>query len=1136
MSTITEYPNEDALNQGIRIYRNAMRPFITRHLRPIPGSKLQTTIERSLNDSQISRFQQSLRRNNGNIESAIDMSDFPHLIQRNWNEAFSGYFHDDRSIQNELFLIRTARNDIAHPEDGQDIDPWDAIKALSLISSVLEKINAIEEKNTVEKIRESIIPSNSAQTPQPPTQPVATAEPAATQISTTATTAATEEKPKPKTTRKSLSNLKPWHQVIEPHSDVAEGSFSESEFAADLQQVYSGEASALEYGDPKEFFNRTYITPGIRSLLVNAIKRTNNKGGDPVIQTKTGFGGGKTHSLIALYHLINTPQELNDNPEILALYKDADVKPDEATEAKVAVISGTHYSTTDSDTTAQGDPLNNLWGLIAFQLGGQEAYDIVGEAARTNQSPGAAQLENLFKHTGPAVILIDELVAYVRTVSDESQANIQTFLQALTESATRSGNVVIVVTLPESEAEAGGAHGMAALTQLERLFGRTEAIWQPLEANEAFEVVRRRLFANNIDEQERDRTCESFTKMYGGQARNFPTEVREARYSQRIKDCYPIHPEIFDRLYNHWSPIHSFQRTRGVLRIMANVINRMYRDRDMSPLIMPASIRLDDSDIGSEFTKHLLGRWEPVITEIDGTDSKTDAVDKQQKNFSDVGGAARRVARTIFLSSPMTGAVKGITHREIMLGAVEPDQGISAYRTALDRMQQSLYFLYRADDRYYLHTEANLNRVAADRAEAISIPQIDEYIIDQLHDASKEGLARRRHDIVVCPQDSSEVAEDELVRLVILPPDKTIPSRSAEKPLAADEALDLLQNRGDTKRIKRNTLLFLASKSDEMRPLRNQVRGYLAWDSIVNGERKLDLSNEREREAKRNVRLAKEPITSSVAKAYKWVLAPLQDNPQIAEYRIKSPIPTESSKTGDIVDSAFDACVRAEELADYVAPSVLQTMLENHVWDNPNYGDHIDIETLWDMMVANVYMYRLRDKSILVACIQEGVKEGYFGHARSYQDDKYQNLRFKQQIDSYVGENAAGILVHPEMATLQKEEEAREQQEIEGTYPSRDGGSVSPHIVVDPDEEEEEQPPLITDITISKTILNDLSVDLNVYRDELYKNLKNNGADVTIEIIITAKKPDGFTENAARSIRDNSKQLGFEFSQVDARS
>ena len=1132
MSTITEYPNEDALNQGIRIYRNAMRPFITRHLRPIPGSKLQSTIERSLNDNQISRFQSVLRRNDGNIETAIDMSDFPHLVQRNWNEAFRSYFDDDRSIQNELFLIRAARNGIAHPEEGQDIDPWDAIKALSLISSVLEKINAIEEKNAIDEIRNSIIPTSTDDASQAQTPSVATAEPAATQSSTSATTV--EGKPKPKSGRRLSSNLKPWHQVIEPHSDVAEGSFSESEFAADLQQVYSGEASALEYGDPEEFFNRTYITPGIRSLLVNAIKRTNDKGGDPVIQTKTGFGGGKTHSLIALYHLINTPEELSGNPEILKLYKDADVKPDEAAEAKVAVISGTHYSPTDSDTTSQGDPLNNLWGLIAFQLGGQEAYDLVGEAARTNRPPGAAQLGTLFKHTGPSVILIDELVAYVRTASEEAQAHIQTFLQALTESATRAGNVVIVVTLPESQEEAGGPHGMATLNQLERLFGRTEAIWQPLEANEAFEVVRRRLFANNIDEEERDRTCESFTKMYGNSPRNFPTGVRETRYSQRIKDCYPIHPEIFDRLYNHWSTIHSFQRTRGVLRIMANVINRMYRDRDLSPLIMPSSIRLDDSDIGSEFTKHLRGRWEPVISEIDGTDSKTDSIDKQQKNFSDVGGASRRVARTIFLSSPLTGAVRGITHREIMLGCVEPEQGISAYRTALERMQQSLYFLYRADDRYFLHTEENLNRVAADREDAISISQIDEYIIEQLHDASKEGLARRRHDIVVCPQDSGDVEESDLVRLVILPPDKYIPSRSREESLANYEALDLLENRGDTKRIKRNTLLFLASKIDDMRVLRNQVRRYLAWESIVSGERKLDLSNEREREAKRNVRLAAEPIGSFVAKAYKWVLAPVQNDPQNANYRIKSPIQTESSKTGNIVDAAFDACVRTEELSDYMAPSVLQTILENHVWNNPNYGYHINVETLWDIMVSNIYMYRLRNKSVLVACIEEGVQKGYFGHAHSYEDDKYQKLRFKQQIDTYVGENAAGILVHPEMATLQKEEETKQQQEIEGTYSSTTSNDTTPsHIVV---EDEDEQPPLITDITVTKTILNDLSVDLNLYRDELYRNLKNNGADVTIEITITARKPDGFTENAARSIRDNSKQLGFEFSQVDARN
>ena len=239
---------------------------------------------------------------------------------------------------------------------------------------------------------------------------------------------------------------------------------------------------------------------------------------------------------------------------------------------------------------------------------------------------------------------------------------------------------------------------MEALTRLEHLFGRSQAIWQPLEVNEAFEVVRRRLFANNVDEEERDRTCEAFSKLYGGTLkRHFPREATEIRYAERIKGCFPIHPEIFDRLYNDWSPIYSFQRTRGVLRIMANVINRLYRDKNYAPMILPAGLPLNDQALANEFERVLDGRWDLVVAEIDGPNARTAIIDDSQKQFGDVGGAARRVARAIFLGSPSTGAFRGIDYRQSMLASVEPGQSVGAYRDALDRMHGQLYFLYQAD-------------------------------------------------------------------------------------------------------------------------------------------------------------------------------------------------------------------------------------------------------------------------------------------------------------------------------------------------------------------------------------------------------------------------------------------------------
>ena len=277
---------------------------------------------------------------------------------------------------------------------------------------------------------------------------------------------------------------------------------------------------------------------------------------------------------------------------------------------KVAVLDGTYLSPTDTDVTKEnGDPLNTLWGVMAYQLGGQEAYDLVGDAARRQDSaPSGHNLNRLFDHVGPCIILIDELVAYLLNVGEDILGVNYTFIQALTETARRSKKCCPRGNTAGKQSEVGD-RGMAILTTLAARMGRIESIWKPLQTDEAFEVVRRRLFGNKIDVEERDRTCDAFLNMYNRNKKSFPQGVHEARYHERMKACYPIHPEIFDRLHLDWSTIHEFQRTRGVLRLMANWIGRLYRRADTSPLIMPANLPLDDPVISSEFDKLLSGRW-----------------------------------------------------------------------------------------------------------------------------------------------------------------------------------------------------------------------------------------------------------------------------------------------------------------------------------------------------------------------------------------------------------------------------------------------------------------------------------------------------------------------------------------------
>ena len=940
---------------------------------------------------------------------------------------------------------------------------------------------------------------------------------------------------KPSTAR-SNGNLTPWRDVIRPKADVADGTSGEAEFAADLQQVKDGRA-ATAYGDPVKFFSQTYITSGLKTLLVNALRRIGGKGGDPVIQTKTGFGGGKTHSLIALFHLIESVNTLIHAPdqggdsrtssEIRDMVSEAGLDPDGVPDAKMAVIVGTFHAPTEDNTTADGDPLNTLWGLMAYQLGGQEGYDVIGEAARQGTAPSGGQLDRLFERYGPCVILIDELVAYVRNVPGAAADPIYTFVQTLTESVRRSMNVALVVTLPESDVEAGGDVGAQALARLDHILGRIEAVWQPLEVNETFEVVRRRLFEGAIDDSERDRTCEAFARMYSSNRREYPQGAGESQYLDRMKACYPIHPEIFDRLYQDWSSIPQFQRTRGVLRMMASCVSRLYLSYDTSPFIMPAVLPLNDPAFAQEFVRLLSGQWDAVISEVDSDNSRTDAIDlSNPRTFGELGGAARRIARTIFLGSATAGAVRGIDRRQVHLGVVQPGQGVSAYNDALSRMTGELYYLYSAGDRYFFNAEPNLNRLAADRAIALGDPEITGHIVELLMETRGS-----RRDVIICPSDSADVPDEDSVRLVILPPGSTLPTRSSESDLAAGAAMKLLTERGYAGRIRRNTLLFLASKSDEARNLRDAVRKRLAWGSIVSGANRVEgLSGERARQANDNLRAAETEVRNNLVRAYRWALWPAQHDPQKAEYSFRSEI-TNAADNGDIVLSALDKLVENEALIDSVTPSALANMLKRYVWPNNSYKDHVDVDALWDMMTSNVYMLRLRNRNVLETCIEHGVRSGEFGVAEGYSesDGKYSNLIFQEPPPPGalgVSGLRGRLLVTPEMAALVREAEQEEDQAEEVDR----GGNGPPCADGPPDPPQPPPPPPCTGptrIRATREFQGNVSLDdVSQLRDEIIRNLNEDGGSVTVQITISAHKPSGFSESITRSVRENGIQLG----------
>lgn len=1140
---MTDRPNTNAVRDATDILRDEMNPFMERCIRRVRrrGANLETNIKNALHDYQRSRFEQN-RRDGKPVENAFDISAYPNFVRTYWRDVFRDEFKDDRSIESMFHLIKKARDSVAHIDVNKDLEPEYTRNALFMIADVLGRIGKPDKKAQVEATRNALFPPQGL-APQDVADSQASLDPASAG-------------PKPAATARngggSSTNLRPWREVIPPHPDLG-NAMLQADFAADLQRVHSGDAPE-EYANPVVFFNQTHITPGIRSLLVNTLRRVSGGGGDPVIQTKTDFGGGKTHSLIALYHIIKSaqalinpapsaPRETQDTADtIRAIMRDAGINPGEWDEdPKIAVLDCSYLSETDPHTTPSGDPLNTLWGEMAYQLDGQEGYDLIRDAALRASAPGGRQLDDLFAKAGPCLILIDELTAYLRNVKGANAAtagSTYTFIQNLTQAANKNGNVALVVTLPANQMEAGGEEGAQALTEiqgiLEHYIGRIEAVWQPLEVHEAFEVVRRRLFGGVIDEVERDRVCQAFYSRYNHNKRDFPDHSYEQRYLDRMKECYPIHPEVFDRLHNDWSANPRFQRTRGVLRLLANCVSRMTLENDNSPMIMPGNLPFNDAQVRDVFQRLLPGQnWGPALQEVDSDNSRVVDIDKRRQDFGRFGGAARRIARTVFLGSAATGATRGITSQDINLGVIQPGQSAAAYNDALSQMRGSLYFFYADDKRYYFHAEENLNKVASDRMAELTPPEIYEDIAGALRNAlgAHSGAA-------ICPADPSQVRDDpDRVQAVIMPPSKRIATRSDEKYMTQEAhgaMREILLRCGDAHRINRNNIVFIAAKSDDVRALNAATRACIAWRSINSGPREVrNLAGERRNIAIRNLRAAEQSQAAALARAYKQAVSPSQPDPLTADFNFDTAYTVASggeTVARDIVQSALDKLKEQECLVDRISAGALLNLLDGKdLWQGQ---DHIGISALWGMLAQNVHLdLRLSGREALRECVSQGVREGAFGYAADVgEDGAYIDLKFGEFAPLPMGGHMPGLLVKPDAASRQRSAEAVAQpQAAPSDSAATSQVAAAPAAISDRARAYPSPPPGPARITVSAHMADDISIDKLVQiRDEIIRTAKDNGGSVSVTIAITASKPGGFSEGAARALKENAAQLGLD--------
>ncbi len=1109
--------NYDRVSKAMDLLKAGLQPYVEREMKAQHKQLWLQEARESVADTQAHLFA-------GSTDPEWDTASLLAVMWNQWEKVFKKTLgRSERSLISEL---RDVRNKWAHQ---QAFSSDDAYRALDSAGRLLTQVTATLQADEIEKMKAELLR-------------VRFDEQVRSEKRKTASTAIEGA---------ASANLKPWREVVTPHKDVASGRYQQAEFAADLWQVYLGEGTD-EYKKPVEFFRRTYLTESLKQMLVGAVRRISGQGGDPVVQLQTNFGGGKTHSMLALFHLFSGAKP-SDLPGIDAVLQEAGT--DKLPAVKRVVLVGNKISPGNPVKKADGTVIRTLWGELAWQLGygqgglkeARKAYSRIAADDEKATNPGDV-LRELFKEYGPCLILIDEWVAYARQLHDKGDLPAGdfetqfTFAQALTESAKDVKNCLLVISLPASDTEGsphtqaddvevGGQRGREALDRLRNVVGRVESSWRPASAEEGFEIVRRRLFEPLIDQaqfRDRDVVARAFADLYRTNQAEFPPECRDADYEKRIRAAYPIHPEIFDRLYTDWSTLVKFQRTRGVLRLMAAVIHSLWEKGDKNPLILPANISIDEPRVQFELTRYLSDNWTPIIEkDVDGPSSLPLRLDGELPNLGKFA-ACRRVARTIYLGSAptATAANRGIEDRQVKLGCVMPGESAAVFGDALRRLAAAATYLYQEGPRYWYSTQPTVTKLAEDRAEQLKRDNTGK-VAHELETRVRENLRRmgdfkRVHPI---PGTSADVPDDLDARLVVLGVDQPYskePNSSAE---AAAKAI--LEMRGTTPRLYRNTLIFLAADQSRVQELEDSARKFLAWESILNEIDKLDLSKSQVKQAETQKSAADGVVAARLPESYQWLLVPTQEKDP------KAPVKWQAIRltgTDPLAERASKKLKNDESLLVNFAASRLRMEMDRvPLWR----GNAVSVRQLVEDFARYLYLPRLQSPAILVNAIQSGLalltwEKDAFAYAESLDESvpRYRGLRHRAQLSITVDDG--GLLVRPEVA--------RQQIDAETAPPvspgESSGSSATPPIDgvrPTPEPPVPAQPPKPR--RYHGTVALDparVGRDASRIADEVVTHLVGLvGSNVKITLEIDADIPAGVPDNVVRTVTENSRTLRF---------
>ncbi|MDR0882426.1 MAG: DUF499 domain-containing protein, partial [Candidatus Adiutrix sp.] len=595
---------------------------------------------------------------------------------------------------------------------------------------------------------------------------------------------------------------------------------------------------------------------------------------------------------------------------------------------------------------------------------------------------------------------------------------------------------------------------------------------------------------------------------------------------ERLVSCYPIHPEFFDRLYEDWATLERFQRTRGVLRLMAAVIHELWMGNDAGLMIMPGSIPMDVPGVRDELTRHLPEGWNSLVDrEVDGKRSIPYQKDQTTPRYGQKL-AARRVARAIMLGSAPTvkeQSVRGIESSRMRLGLIQPGESIADFNDALNTLHTSLAYLYTnpSGDHFWYDTRPTLRKTVADRATQIAASDVEYEIENRLKKLRKEAPFAGVH---ICPGSSLDITDDQAVRLVILRPADEYKA-STQDSRASQVAVDFLNNRGTAPRIYRNMLAFIAPDQDMMASLKQETRLYLAWKSIKEDSEDLGLDAAQNRETTQNLTRSDGTVELRIKEAYCWLLVPYIDRNVDMKTLTWDAVRISGGAEG-LVAKAANKMKQNESLITKWGSAMLLLELDKVLWREDT---HIALKKLWDYLCTYCYLPRLAGYEVLEESIRSGLNSPeYFALAAGLGQNRFIDLKYNQPVGTI---DHSSYLV--KVAAAQKqiaEDQASQPQPQPLSQPQPGGGGPTPGDQPESEKKPvdlEPAPPGNTRFYMSAQLDNTrINRDVQRLVEEVISHLAavdKSQLEVTLEVNL--KAPLGLPPRTVRTVSENCRTL-----------